>query len=596
MLNPDQLLVLGRALVAPPGYEVDALIATTYTLDVPMALALPLSFLRQAEFAGQDADSVSPIEVFEALRRLVPRYRVFCDSDGMHALPRRHMRLLPLLDTVIVPVTVPSTAARPGGTFHPKLIVARYTCEEQPAKMRAICMSRNLTADPFMDISVTLDGDEQTRGQEEHNNSHLAAALELLPTWTRRSTARGNTRALIRSVAQAVRRTTWHAPDGFSKCTFMPMGFASNALRDPTLPQEGENRALVVSPFLGAARLERLSAPSETNVLLSRRDALYAVGTRALERFDRLFVIAAQIEIELHAKLYVLESPDESRWLVGSANATESAVKRNAEILVELSGATPALRIDSLIGRKTGFGELLEEHETAPEDNPDPDEDSPSELDKALRDLTSRAFKGSVTEAHDGTYTMTVSTERRPLALDLVVLCRLAGTRSTPVPLDLLKDPAAQLTGLKRSEISPFLVLEAQPDKNEPSRESTVLLDVDGIDLMQLGHDALRDAIGNPVAYIGYLIAGADAGVDLSLTFGDEDPAQSAEAAGRAHERDAVPKPFLEKLLRLLHAERNAPVGRLDRIEQAFAMFRDDLTKEEPELVQLWDTLERARK
>src|SRR5437870_5685456 len=107
MLSADRIFVLGEALAPPVGYQADALIAATYSLDLPMALALPLAMLRSGELAGETFDSVPRIEVFEALRRLVPSYRVFCDASGVYPPPRRRLRILPLLDQVIVPLAMP---------------------------------------------------------------------------------------------------------------------------------------------------------------------------------------------------------------------------------------------------------------------------------------------------------------------------------------------------------------------------------------------------------------------------------------------------------------------------------------------------------
>src|SRR5262249_14848714 len=132
MLPPDRIFVLGEALVPPPGYRADAVIALTYSLDLPMALALPLAMLREGELAGETLESVPRIEVFEALRRLIPCYRVFCDAGGIYQPPRRRLRILPLLESVIVPISIPAPPSGRRPPFHPKLIPLRFLWDRQP--------------------------------------------------------------------------------------------------------------------------------------------------------------------------------------------------------------------------------------------------------------------------------------------------------------------------------------------------------------------------------------------------------------------------------------------------------------------------------
>src|SRR4051812_17117716 len=105
MLHAEDLLVLGEELVPPAGYEADLLIATTYSLELPMAIALPLAVIRQGRFAGETAESADRYAALEAIRRLASRFRVFCDSSGL--LPVRGGALLNLLNDVVVPVAMP---------------------------------------------------------------------------------------------------------------------------------------------------------------------------------------------------------------------------------------------------------------------------------------------------------------------------------------------------------------------------------------------------------------------------------------------------------------------------------------------------------
>jgi hypothetical protein len=101
-LATDHFLVLGEKLVPPEGFAADSLLATTFSLDLAAALALPLALIRHGQFAGRTVDTTSRLAVLEAIKRFAPIYRVFCDAGAIH-VPSRRWRALALLDEVVVP-------------------------------------------------------------------------------------------------------------------------------------------------------------------------------------------------------------------------------------------------------------------------------------------------------------------------------------------------------------------------------------------------------------------------------------------------------------------------------------------------------------
>jgi hypothetical protein len=593
VLAADRIFVLGRALVPPPGYRADALIAMTYSLDLPMALALPLAMLREGELAGETIESVSRIELFEALRQLIPCYRVFCDAGGMYPPPGRRLRILPLLDRVIVPVLMPPLPSGHRPAFHPKLILVRFVREGAPTRMRAVCMSRNLTSDASLDVSVMLEGEETGSRSGEAGAERLAAALQQPLRWVRRAPDADHSQELIRSVADSVRKTKWRPPSEFQSCTFWPLGFGVDDGADPTLLRDDEERILVISPFLSASRLRRLTSRGAGHVLVSEQDALQRVGTRALAGFSGLHRLAPRIGgSQLHAKLYVAEARRRTRWLVGSANATEAAVSGNSELLVELVGSKPALRIDSLLDSTDGIGELLATYEIAPDDPAEPQADPRSEAEKEMRRLAALTFRGGAHLDPDGRYTLEISIDPdATLFAGLEVEAHLAGSSAT-TRIDFTSDPAGRLTGLELVELSPFLILSLE--LAGVRMERAVMLILDGVNCAQLGQQALHDAIRDPLAYLTYLVTGLDGGTELALTFEDDDPAESAAAAEGAQPSASRPQPaLLEKLLQMLHGERPGDAGRFDEVGQLIEGFADQLPAE---LTQLWSSIDRGRR
>jgi hypothetical protein len=598
MLAADQILVLGKALTPPPGYHVDALVATSYSLELEMALALPLAMLREGDLAGEPLETVPRLDLFEALQRLAPCYRVFCDAGAVYPPSKRWLRILPLLDEVIVPIAMPPLASGRRPSFHPKLILARYVCKGATTKTRAVCMSRNLTGDPALDISVRLDGESVPASQPAAPSDPLAASLRKLLEWTVRPADATRSQALIESLAETTQHTHWQPPNQFASCKFMPLGFGdkAGADNDTAMLHPDEERLLVMSPFLSAPRLRRLTAHGNQHVLVSEPTALECVGTRALEGFAHIHRLTPRIGTgsQLHAKLYLAEGRRHTRWLVGSANATEAAIAGNAEFLIELTSTRKNARIDALLGTTDGIGELLAEYEIAPDDPADPQPEMRSLAEQELRQLAALAFHGTVHDDSDG-YAIELTVQPQPLtwsAPRCEITARLAGTENQ-TSLDLTSAPVGRLTGLQRRELSPFLVLTVELGEDKISR--TVALTLEGIDCKTLAQEAIRATVRDPLAYLTYLLTGIETGTELALTFDDEEPDALALAAEQDRPSpNGRPSPaLLEKLLQLLEGAQTVNDGRFDDIGFVIHQFAQQLPAELP---QLWATLNEARR
>ena len=424
MLPSDRFLVLGEKLLPPAGYEADGLLATTFSLDLVTALGLPLALIRQGQFADRTAETASRLAVIEAIKRFSGSYRVFCDAGGIRVPPRR-WRALSLLDQIVVPVSMPPRAVRRPGdgaeatpTFHPKLVVVRFVRSGAPARIRVVCMSRNLTTDAALDVSAVIEG--EARGPDPAQGSdRLASAIETLLAWAVRPDHRDASGDLVRSIASTVRETLWQPPAGFQTVTFQPYGFGE--LPDRAQLEADEHRLLVISPFLSPARLRRLTRRGGGHVLVSDPAALIEVGTKSLEGFAEKFHLASTADFTLasaaanepeeagvksavtglHAKLYIAEGRRHARWLIGSGNATEAAVTANAELLVELRSAKKAARIDALIDPVDGLGRHLVPYTPDPTAPEEPTTQR-NEAEIALRALVSSTFRGLVTTGPDG--------------------------------------------------------------------------------------------------------------------------------------------------------------------------------------------------
>ncbi|WP_025988556.1 hypothetical protein [Burkholderia thailandensis] len=134
MLNPASSRCDYGQLLRPPAleetdgiaYELDAAIATTYTLDLNALLVLPVSLVLGNTLEGDLGGE--KIALLEAVDRLSGKLKVFYQCGNIH-VPPEFNRLFGLLEPMLVPI-VPSgqddERSAAFSSFHPKLWLLRY--------------------------------------------------------------------------------------------------------------------------------------------------------------------------------------------------------------------------------------------------------------------------------------------------------------------------------------------------------------------------------------------------------------------------------------------------------------------------------------
>jgi len=460
MLDPGDRLLLTDSLRPPPGFQIDHVVSTTYTLDLVTLLTLPLSFTLFASDGIDEDGRVDPIVLLEALRRHAGRITVFCDA-GHIAVPRRRELLFAHLEDSVIGVK----AREEGGRFHPKVTVVRYIpdlndqsmAEEEQARegavrYRLLCASRNLTFDRSWDTMLVLDGElASDRVRAFARNRPLSSFIETLPRLARGALPR--TRASsIKRIADELLRVQFEPPQGFGTAmedlVFWPMGIEDREVRPFTGPFD---RFLVVSPFVNEAGIERiLQMSTEENAkifaLISRPEQLDKLPNGTLGKDSTCLVLADAADGEptepeiatgsdeqlnggeatgtqdtvevapseaqlrgLHAKLFVADAGRYARIWTGSANATDAAFTKNVEFLVELRGKKSEIGIDALLRsssaeerrtRQIRFGDLLAKYH--PPDEPAivdrVQEELERRVEEARRAILATEFEASVVE------------------------------------------------------------------------------------------------------------------------------------------------------------------------------------------------------
>lgn len=355
MLEPRERQLMFDALRPPLGYTFDQGIGTTYSADLLALMMAPVAFTFFDLHQGEEGPATSSLEVLESLRRHADRLTLFCEA-GRIAVPRGKYPQLAFIESAVVQCRPPER-----GSFHPKLWVLRFL-GDGPARYRLLCMSRNLMFSRAWDTMLVLDG--EVRGRTVAANHPLGDFVQALPGMADRPAA-ADVVARAALLSGELRTVQFERPDGVDEIRFWPLGHTT--ARSNPFRQLGK-RLLIVSPFVGVTTLETLAEDTtECTVVstvpqlgaLSRRpegvSKFYVLNERAVAESDEVQAAVSDsmadaiAQEDLHAKLFVTEFGAEAHVWTGSLNATDAALKRNVEFLVELVGHRKRLGIDSLL-------------------------------------------------------------------------------------------------------------------------------------------------------------------------------------------------------------------------------------------------------
>lgn len=419
MLEPDTRELLLDVLRPPDGWQLGHAMGTTFTLDLQALLIAPLAFAL-FDWAVDEKGRADPLAMLEALRRNAERTTLFCQA-GMIGLPADYQPLLIHLEPCVVPVTPPNS----NGIFHPKVWLLQFTRDGEDPRYRLICLSRNLTFDTSWDTVVALEGTRRLKRRHSEDVGRFVRGVVDLGG-TRLAPAR---REALLAIADDVVNIRFDRPDGFNNVRFHSLGFDG-----PSWPfRENPDRALVISPFLGADTLTRLTASGDGHVLVSRPESLDELGQDGVTGFDRVTVLSGDVMEDhdataedadtpseassegaistlrgLHAKVFAFETGDRLRLFTGSANATAAAFASNVEFLVELGAPTSSTSIARFLEGPAGvtaFGDLLEDYTPSEEQEPPPPSRELSNLlehtRRAIGALNFRALVEPVEELDD---------------------------------------------------------------------------------------------------------------------------------------------------------------------------------------------------
>ena len=361
-LDPENRVLYCDSLQPPPGYTFGGAVVTTFSLDFESALAATVSLTL---FAAENRDDIfsNPLALLEGAERIADRLVIFTDAGHIHAQSQPQSRLCSLLERMIVEVAAPR-----GGAFHPKMWALRFKPmrPEDPARIRLLVLSRNLTRDCSWDISLRLDGEITRRAR--HLNKPLVDFVKRLRNLAVSSISK-DIRQLTDQLAEDLRCTDWEVPEPFESVAFAVNGLGGRPWRPESCTKLG-----VISPFCDDAALDMLATlpTSARPVFIGRPDELATISRESLGRFERIAVLDEMSAGEdgeelspetlqgLHAKAFISENGWNTTITIGSGNATRPALLSaiNVELFATLTGKRSKVgTVDEIMG-PNGFGRL----------------------------------------------------------------------------------------------------------------------------------------------------------------------------------------------------------------------------------------------
>lgn len=381
MLSPDVGVTLLEALAPPDGYQLDAAVGTTFTLDLVALLAVPTAFSLAPAVGHDDETDQTPLGLLEALRAHAARITLFCDSAHISLPDTSAGSALSFLDEAVVPVQAPR-----GGYFHPKIWIVRFRGHNDALTHRVLIPSRNLTFDRSHDTLVRLDEALPSENVSTAALPELTKLLKALPTLALASGPAPSRLADVTDLAKSVSTARFALPEGFDDMRIHLLGFTTAATKSP-LPAEAA-RSLVVSPFLGEKLPDALPRTKGSLTIVSRPAALdRAFSTIAESDRPAAYVLHPGVTDDsdgqksaaddgshsnddtdgsgLHAKLFVHDlAHKRTAVFSGSANATQAAFNRNTEVLIELGGLTRSVGVEQFLKKSDEAARKSEVHDS----------------------------------------------------------------------------------------------------------------------------------------------------------------------------------------------------------------------------------------
>jgi len=337
MLKPSERLSYQDILKPVSGYEIDYVIATTYSLDINALLLASLS-LANYRFSDADVALSDPLALLKSLRDIKDKFVVFCQNDRIAPIQKGN-ELIGFLDNVVIPIKIMK-----GSSFHPKVWIVRMK-NGKDVIYRVAVLSRNLTFDKSWDIAVSLEGKP---GEEQYTDFGIFIK-DLIKLGG--SNLKESAKEKLKIILKELPGVEFDLPEDIYDMDFIyqnPGEKFISSLRGQY------NRMLVISPFVTEDTLEALTTKvynSENDLfLISRPEQLDQIKNKQIfQKFKEVYCLNDGFQSDeynegdnskldgLHAKMIIAQRGHDNYLYAGSANATYRGMGGvNYEFMVKL--------------------------------------------------------------------------------------------------------------------------------------------------------------------------------------------------------------------------------------------------------------------
>ena len=476
----------GEILMPPSDYRFDYGIATTYSLDLETLLSIPIALVYgqslEGDFSRGDA------RLLDAVRQFGNKVKIFHEKGGIK-VPSAFNHLYAFMENALAGILLDT----PYSAFHPKIWVVRYKHKDNgPAFFRILVLSRNMTFDRSWDVAGFLEGTAGTRSRKA--NAPLCDFIRWLD--------RQSPIPAVEAFLQGLEQTDFAPPEGFADFSFHPVGIPGYA-ENPVMRQTARD-SLALSPFVHQKTLSRLHHNTRRRfAFFGEEHELRQLPSSLLSQFPVYCLPEVIVDGErmadaedgtgmpcsqhLHAKLFLFETPQQTRWFLGSANATEAAAQRNIEFLLELSGTDNRIGfkriLEELNGKNEEEGPFLRFHPDSADKDDDEERKREQELCRLIHALLSAPLEATLTSSRqERMHDLEVSLDLRKIPPIPGYKISLApfGSQRRPEVVSCGQFTRNVLEGINEPTISRFLRFRVEFE-GESVRDFLVKMDISGI-------------------------------------------------------------------------------------------------------------------
>lgn len=508
----------GEMLVSP-GYDVDFAIGTTYSVNPQALLIIPMALGLLS--SNNESAVQSPICLLEGIRRSTDNFVLFCNKGGIH-LPLNNQPYLSLMDNCMYEVQNPQ---KPLSNFHPKVWIIKETnrSNKNEQQIKVIVMSRNLTLDNNLDMTVCLTGKIGKQTIDNKKHEPLIDFLTSLNTLMGHGSSCNqhiikDKKKKIKMVIESIRKvnhfeidTDLFEKDGYE---FIPMLFGQNLNKNIRYPESWQGtEQMTISPFIGINTLQELDKNVKNRHILVTTSGY--VSKDIYDLFNRenhkIYVMKDGMThndimpTDLHAKTYLVCNPkgEYGNFLfIGSANATPAAFHVNSEFIIRLQYKYGKhLVFDTFRKEFLQMDARDEESKIFETVNFPPESEEAheiSELEAFVRKYITEDFSAQCHANVNGNYDVIIKTEHH----DNKYRIQIAPMQAAGYKVDFENE--AILSNLTLAQLSDFYIISIQ-DTNGQNMDKVIKIPTEGIPYEERDIAIYKSIVDSKEKFLRYL-------------------------------------------------------------------------------------------